>query len=88
MTLLIPLYLAWGVFHCYFPPSLSSPLIIDFLTTLLLLSLKMSAPPFAQYVDGMMGEFPLLNQPLQLVGFYLKTYFASLIDGTFLEPYL
>ena len=45
----------------------------------------MSAPPFAQYVDGMMREHPLLNQPLQLVGFYLKTYLASLIDRTLLE---
>jgi len=44
--------------------------------------------PFAQYVDGMMGERPLLNQPLQLVGFYLKAYLASLIDRTFLEPHL
>ena len=48
----------------------------------------MSAQPFAQYVDGMMGECPLLNQPLQLVGFYLKTYLVSLTDGTLLEPYL
>ena len=38
--------------------------------------------PFAQYVDGMMGERPLLNQPLQLVGFFLMTYFASHTDGT------
>ena len=44
--------------------------------------------PFAQYVDGMMGERPILNQPLQLVGFYLKTYLASLADRTLLEPYL
>ena len=44
--------------------------------------------PFAQYVDGMMGECLLLNQPLQLVGFYLMTYLASDTDGTFLEPYL
>ena len=27
--------------------------------------------PFAQYVDGMMGERPILNQPLHLVGIYL-----------------
>ena len=41
--------------------------------------------PFAQYVDGMMGERPILNQPLHLVGFYLKTYLASLTDRTLLE---
>ena len=41
--------------------------------------------PFAQYVDGMMGKRPILNQPLQLVGFYLKTYLASLTDRTLLE---
>ena len=44
--------------------------------------------PFAQYVDGMMGDRPILNQPLQLVGFYLMTYLASHTDGTLLEPYL
>ena len=44
--------------------------------------------PFAQYVDGMMGEHPILNQPLQLVGFYLMTYLASHTDRTFLESYL
>ena len=43
---------------------------------------------FAQYVDGMMGERPILNQPLQLVGFYLMTYLASRTDRTFLESYL
>ena len=42
--------------------------------------------PFAQYVDGMMGDRPILNQPLHLVGFYLKTYLASLTDGNLLEP--
>ena len=41
--------------------------------------------PFAQYVDGMMVERPILNQPLHLVGFYLKTYLASLTDRTLLE---
>ena len=44
--------------------------------------------PFSQYVDGMMGERPLLNQPLQLVSFYLMTYLASHTDGNLLEPYL
>ena len=48
------------------------------------LHLKMTTP-FAQYVDGMMGERPILNQPLHLVGFYLGTYLASLIDRTLLE---
>ena len=43
---------------------------------------------FAQYVDGMMGEHPLLNQPLQLVSFFLMTYLASHIDRNLLEPYL
>ena len=41
--------------------------------------------PFAQYVDGMMGERAILNQPLHLVGFYLKTYLASLTDRTLIE---
>ena len=41
--------------------------------------------PFAQYVDGMMGDHPILNQPLHLVGVYLKAYLASLIDRTLLE---
>ena len=41
--------------------------------------------PFAQYVDGMMGDRPILNQPLQLVGFYLKAYLASLNDRTLIE---
>ena len=41
--------------------------------------------PFAQYVDGMMGDRPILNQPLHLVGFYLKTYLASFTDRTLLE---
>ena len=44
--------------------------------------------PFAQYVDGMMGECPLLNKPLYLVGFFLMTYLASHTDGNLLEPYL
>ena len=69
-----------------FPHPLS-PYTIDFLTSLLLLNLKMTTP-FAQYVDGMMGECPLLNQPLQLVSFYLMTYLASHTDGNLLEPYL
>ena len=42
--------------------------------------------PFAQYVDGMMGERPILNQPLQLASFYLMTYLASHTDGNLLEP--
>ena len=41
--------------------------------------------PFAQYVDGMMGNRPILNQPLHLVGFHLKTYLASLTDRTLIE---
>ena len=41
--------------------------------------------PFTQYVDGMMGDCPILNQPLHLVGFYLKAYLASLIDRTLIE---
>ena len=41
--------------------------------------------PFAQYVDGMMGECPILNQPLHLVGFYLETYLVSLTDRALLE---
>ena len=41
--------------------------------------------PFAQYVDGMMGEHPIFNQPLHLVGFYLETYLASLTDRALLE---
>ena len=44
--------------------------------------------PFAQYIDGIMGDRPILNQPLQLVGFYLMTYLANHTDGTLLEPYL
>ena len=84
--LLIPLYLTWDVLR-FFPLIPSSPLLIDFLTTLLLLHLKMTTP-FAQYVDGMMGERPLLNQPLHLVSFYLMTYLASHTDGNLLEPYL
>ena len=67
--LLIPLYLT-GVFCCSLSLILSSPLTIDFLTTLLLLQLKMTTP-FVQYVDGMMAEHPILNQPLHLVGFIL-----------------
>ena len=42
--------------------------------------------PFAQYVDGMMGDRPILNQPLHLVSFLLMTYLASHIDGNLLEP--
>ena len=82
--LLIPLYLT-GVFsllpslHPLFPP-----LTIDLLPTLLLFNFKMTTP-FAQYVDGMMGDRPILNQPLHLVGFYLKAYLASLTDRTLLE---
>ena len=41
--------------------------------------------PFAQYVDGMVGDCPILNQPLQLVGFYLMTYLASRTDETLIE---
>ena len=37
----------------------------------------MSAPPFAQYVDGMMGERPILNTPVQLVGVYLNDLFGK-----------
>ena len=69
------------------PHPLFPPLIIDLLITLLLLQLKMTTP-FAQYVDGMMGDRPVLNQPLQLVGFIFMTYLASHSDRTFLEPYL
>ena len=61
--------------------------MIDFLSTLLLLPLKMTTP-FAQYIDGMMGECSLLNQPLQLVSFFLMTYLVSHIDGNLLESYL
>ena len=86
VILLIPLYLPRGVLAVSLP-ILSSLPTINLLTTLLLLQLKITTP-FAQYVDGMMGEHPLLNQPLQLVGFYLKTYLASLTDRTLLEPYL
>ena len=67
--LLIPLYLP-GVFLLFPSPHPFSTLTIDLLPTLLLLQLKISTP-FAQYVDGMMGERPILNQPLHLVGFYL-----------------
>ena len=75
------------MFSLFLPLILSSLLTIDLLATLLLLQLKMTTP-FAQYVDGMMGERPLLNQPLQLVGFYLVTYLASHTDRTFLEPHV
>ena len=75
VILLIPLYLTWGVFAVSFP-ILSSLLTIDLLTTLLLLQLKMTTP-FAQYVDGMMGECPILNPPMQLVGFYLHDLFGE-----------
>ena len=81
--LLIPLYLT-GVISLFPSPHPFFPLTIDFLTTLLLLHLKMTTP-FAQYVDGMMGKRPILNQPLHLVGFYLKTYLASLTDRTLIE---
>ena len=74
------------MFLLFFSLILSSPPTIDFLTTLLLLHLKMTTP-FAQYVDGMMGERPL-NQPLHLVSFYLMTYLASHTDGNLLESYL
>ena len=89
MALKIPLYLT-GVFLLFlFPPILSSPLIIDFLTTLLLLSLKMSAPPFSQYVDGMMGNCPLLNTLVQLVGVYLYDIFwLVILIEPLLESYL
>ena len=75
------------MFSLFPPPHPLSPLTIDFLTTLLLLNFKMNAP-FAQFVDGMMGERPLLNQPLHLVSFYLMTYLASHTDGNLLESYL
>ena len=83
VILLIPLYLTRDVFAVPSPSS-SLPSTIDFLTTLLLLNLKMTTP-FAQYVDGMMGEHPILNQPLHLAGFCLKTYLASLTDRTLIE---
>ena len=70
VILLIPLYLIWGVFAVLFPHPLFPLFIIDLVITLLLLQLKMTTP-FAQYVDGMMGERPILNQPLHLVGVYL-----------------
>ena len=73
-----------GCFRCSFPSSSLPLFTIDLLTTLLLLQLKM-AFPFAQYVDGMMGERPILNQPLHLVGLYFKTYLAGLTDRTLLE---
>ena len=66
--LLIPLYLT-GVLSLFSFPH-PSFLTIDLFTTLLLLQLKITTP-FAQYVDGMMGKRPILNQPLHLVGFYL-----------------
>ena len=72
------------MFSLFLSLILSSPLTIDLLATLLLIQLKMTTP-FAQYVDGMMGECPILNQPLHLVGFYLLTYLASQTDRTFLE---
>ena len=75
--LLIPLYLT-GVFSLFLFPHPLFPLIIDFLTTLLLLNLKMTTS-FAQYVDGTMGERPILNQPLHLVGSYLKTFWQVLL---------
>ena len=84
VILLIPPVFNLGCFHCSFPSSSLPLFTIDLLTTLLLLQLKMTTP-FAQYVDGMMGERPILNQPLHLVGFYLKTYLASLTDRAFLE---
>ena len=63
--LLIPLYLTGVVSLFPSPHPLFSP-TIDFITSLLLLQLKMTTP-FAQYVDGMIGERPILNQPLHLV---------------------
>ena len=82
--LLIPLYLT-GVISLFPFPHPLFPFTIVFLTTLLLLNLKMTTP-FAQYVDGMMGDRPILNQPLHLVGFFLMTYLASHTDGNLLEP--
>ena len=41
-----------GVILLLLSPIFSSLIIIDLLTSLLLLQLKMSAHPFAQYVDG------------------------------------
>ena len=76
VILLILLYLT-GVFSLFLSPHLLFPPTIDFLTTLLLLQLKMSAPPFAQYVDGMITDCPVLNAPLQLVGFYLYDLFGE-----------
>ena len=53
-----------------------TPLTIDLITTLLLLQLKMTTP-FVQYVDGMLANRPVLNAPLQLVGFYLYDLFGK-----------
>ena len=71
----IPRYLT-GVFLPFFSLILFSPLTIDLLPSLLLLQLKMTTP-FAQYVDGMVANCPVLNAPLQLVGFYLYDLFGE-----------
>ena len=65
------------MFLLFLSPILPSHLTIDFLTTLLLLQLKMSTTPFHQYVDGMITDRPILNAPLQLVGFYLYVLFGE-----------
>ena len=75
VILLIPQYLT-GVFLPFFSLILFSPLTIDLLSTLLLLQLKMTTP-FVQYVDGMVADRPVLNAPLQLVGFYLCDLFGE-----------
>ena len=74
VMLLIPLYLTRVVSLSFSPHPLL--LTIDFLTTPLLLQLKITTP-FAQYVDGMMGDCPILNAPVQLVGFYLHDLFGK-----------
>ena len=87
VILLIPPVFNLERFAVSFPSSSLLLSTIDLITTLLLLQLKMTTS-FAQYVDEMMGERTILNQPLQLVGFYLMTYLASHTDRTFLEPHL
>ena len=37
----------------------------------------MSTPHFAQYVDAMIADCPVLNAPLQSVGFYLFDLFVE-----------
>ena len=76
VVLLIPLYLT-GMFSLFLFPNPLFPLAIDLLTTLLLFQLKMSAPLFSQYVDVLMADRPILNAPLQLVGFYLYDLFGK-----------